>query len=107
MKISSFPSVLLRVEVFSVAMSPLYSITTKRPFADMSPVYELRAELVTCATNGSGVGDATVGDAEVRPEESAPATSQIATAADIKARNSLSMKTPQKQLRCSPGIEPK
>ena len=73
----------------------------------MSPANELRLEFVIWAANGSGVAVATVGDAEVRPEESAPATSQIATAADIKARNSLTIKTSQKQLRCSPGIEPK
>ena len=40
---------------FSVAMSPVDSMTTNRPSADMSPANELRVELVTCVTNGSGV----------------------------------------------------
>ena len=40
---------------FSVAMSPVDSITTNRPSADISPANELRAELVTCVTNVSGL----------------------------------------------------
>jgi hypothetical protein len=49
------PSALLREAVFSVEMSPSDSMTTKRPLPLISPANELRAELVTCATKGSGV----------------------------------------------------
>ena len=41
--------------IFSVAMSPLDSITTKRPFAVMSPAKDSWLAEVICATNGSGV----------------------------------------------------
>ena len=75
--------------VFSVAMSPVDSITTNRPFADISPAKESRAELVTWVTNGSGA-ELDV----VWAEESAPATSIHAATAHRKARTSLNIKTP-------------
>jgi hypothetical protein len=62
-------------------MSPLDVITTKRPFAVMSPANESRVELVTCETNGSGVKLAVLW----AEEESAPATSIHAATAHRKA----------------------
>ena len=78
-------------------MSPFDSITTKRPFAVVSPANdptwfrtELRDELVIWVTKGSGVEVA--GD---WAEEIAPATSIHAAAALKKAITSLIIKKPK------------
>ena len=76
---------------FSVAMSPVDSITTNRLLADRSPANELPVELVTCITNGSGVKFVVL-----CADESAPATSMHAAAANRKASMSLNIKTPNK-----------
>ena len=72
-------------------MSPVDSITTNRPLADISPANESRAECETWATNGSGVEFVVVW-----AKEKAPATSIHAAAAHRRAISSLTIKTPKK-----------
>ena len=90
-------------------MSPFDSITTNRPFADVSPtkeltgfVAELRTELVIWLTNASGVEFA-----GLWAEVSAPATSMHAPAAQRKAIISLNIKKPKELKNAHWGVEPK
>ena len=78
-------------------------MTTNRPLADTSLATESRVELVTCVTNGSGVEFVVL----CADDESAPTTIMHAAAANRKASISLTIKTPNRQRTCSPGIEPK
>ena len=84
--------------VFSVEMSPVDSTTTKRPLAEVSPAKELKAELVTWVTKGSGVEPA--GDCA---EVSAPAISIHAAAAHKKAITSLIIRNMNERSKFLPG----
>ena len=87
------------VGTFSVEISPLDSMTTKRPLADISPAKESPPEFVTWLTKKSGVELA--GDCAV---VSALPTSIQAAAAHKKAITSLIIKNMNERSKCSLGI---